>query len=695
MQTLNLGNDPKLVEAVFNNMVDGLVIINQAGIIQYFNPSAETLFGLPHTQAVGQNVSILMPSPDRETHDDYMRRYQDTGEARIIGIGRETLAQRADGTLFPIDLAISEITLDEQPFYLGIIRDISRRKEAERARNEHLAYRNAIVDNIVDGIVTINKRGIIDAFNPAAERIFGYNADEVRGHNVKILMPEPYRHAHDGYLDNYHRTGDARIIGIGREVEGLRKNGETFPMDLAVSEIVQAGETMYVGMVRDISARKAAEQEISNLAFYDTLTGLPNRRLFQDRLEQAMVASARYQQHGALLFIDLDKFKVLNDTQGHAAGDDLLRLISKRLRQTIRQGDTAARLGGDEFVIVVEGLHRQADEAATDAELIAEKIHRALNISYDLDGFTYDATPSIGVTLFMGSGTPADELLKQADMAMYDAKAGGRNTIRFFDPILQSQVTERAILESDLYRALSRDELLMYLQPQVDQTGEVLGAEALVRWLHPHWGLLTPGRFLDVAEETGQIKALGESMLRQACRQLARWAQKPKTRELTLSVNVSATQVAQDDFVARVMTIISDQGANPSRLKLELTESVMAQDMTNTVGKMRRLARFGVGFSLDDFGTGYSSLSYLRQLPLQQLKIDQSFVSDIDHQPEKAAIAEMIVNLADTMKLSVVAEGVETVGQFDALNAIGCTHFQGYWFGRPEPVAAFERRFFS
>lgn len=684
--------DSPLANAVFNNMVDGLIIIDDQGIIQEFNPSAEAMFGRSAQQTIGQNVSCLMPLPDRGAHDDYLARYLRSGEARIIGIGRETKAQRADGGVFPIDLAISEIDIAGKPHFLGIIRDITRRKEAEQSLQEQFAYRTAIVDNIVDGIVTIDQKGQIDAFNPAAERIFGYRSDEVRGHNVKILMPSPYREAHDGYLRHYQATGDARIIGIGREVEGLRKDGEVFPMDLAVSEIQLSGKTMYVGMVRDISARKAAEKEISSLAFYDPLTGLPNRRLFQDRLQQALVTSERYGNLGALLFIDLDKFKVLNDTQGHDVGDELLRRVGQRLTQAMRQGDTVARLGGDEFIILLEGLgHSDYDEAANHAERVAEKVHHTLNLTYDLHGLIYEATPSIGITLFQGNQVAPEELVKQADIAMYDAKAGGRNTIRFYDPVMQHKITERAQLESDLHRALSDDQLLMYLQPQVDAEGGVTGAEALVRWQHPKRGLLSPGEFIPLADETGQVIGIGEAILSKACQQLARWSLKARTAELTLSVNVSAKQMAEPDFVQRTLNIISTAGANPARLKLELTESLMADDMTDVVTKMTRLKHLGVGFSLDDFGTGYSSLSYLRQLPLYQVKIDQSFVRHMDTVPQHAAIAEMIVNLANTMDLDVVAEGVETEAEKLGLLSLGCNHFQGYLFGRPQPSHLFER----
>jgi len=444
----------------------------------------------------------------------------------------------------------------------------------------------------------------------------------------------------------------------------------------------------YRGIGRDISKRKRAEDETQRLAFYDTLTGLPNRRLLMDRLAHAQVTSARSRHFGALLFIDLDNFKDLNDTLGHDVGDQLLEQVALRLVSCVREGDTAARFGGDEFVVMLEDLSETDNDAARQAELVAEKIITRLNAPYELVGRQHNSSPSIGITLFSGTALGADELLKRADVAMYQAKAAGRNTLRFFDPEMQATVLARAALDADLRQGLQRDELLLYYQPVVDGTSRIVGYEALLRWVHPARGMVAPGEFIGLAEQTGLILPIGQWVLRQACRQLVAWSRHPATQGLSLAVNVSARQFRQSDFVGQVQAILDETGADPQQLKLELTESVLISDVEDAIRKMTALRERGVRFALDDFGTGYSSLSYLKRLPLHQLKIDQSFVRDVLSDPNDAAIVRTILALARSMDLMAVAEGVETEGQRHFLLANGCTVFQGYLFGRPAPLPA-------
>jgi diguanylate cyclase (GGDEF)-like protein/PAS domain S-box-containing protein len=439
----------------------------------------------------------------------------------------------------------------------------------------------------------------------------------------------------------------------------------------------------YRGVARDISKRKHAEEATQRLAFYDTLTKLPNRRLMLDRLSHALATSARNHHHGALLFIDLDNFKDLNDTLGHDVGDQLLQQVATRLVTCIRECDTAARFGGDEFVVMLEDLSTVADEAASQAEHVAEKILGRLNAAYDLQGRQHSSTPSIGVTLFCGNEFGADELFKRADVAMYQAKAAGRNTVRFFDPQMQAAVMARSALDADLRQGLQRQELLLYYQPVVDIAGRISGVEALLRWQHPQRGMVAPGEFITLAEQTGLILPIGQWVMHTACRQLVVWAKHTNTSELSLAVNVSARQFRQADFVAQVLGILEETGANPQRLKLELTESVLLSDVEDAIRKMSSLRERGVRFALDDFGTGYSSLSYLKRLPLDQLKIDQSFVRDLLTDPNDAAIVRTILALAKSMDLVAVAEGVETEGQRQFLLDNGCMVFQGYLFGRP------------
>ena len=444
--------------------------------------------------------------------------------------------------------------------------------------------------------------------------------------------------------------------------------------------------TGWRGIGRDVTVQKRAEAEIERLAFYDALSGLPNRRLLVNRLAQAAAAGARSGRHGALLFIDLDNFKDLNDTLGHDVGDALLGRVARPLTGSVRESDTVARFGGDEFVIMLEDLSADLTEAVAQAESAARKILQALNRPYDLGGREHHSTPSIGITLFSGHAQTVDELLKRADVAMYQAKAAGRNTLRFFDPAMQAAVAERAALEADFRHGLQRGEMLLHYQPVVSVDGKLLGAEALVRWNHPHRGLIAPAAFVPMAEQTGLIVPLGRWVLREACRQLAAWQADPRTAKLALSVNVSAREFRQSDYAEQVMAELASSDAPAHRLTLELTESLLVADVRDAAAKMKQLKAEGVGFALDDFGTGYSSLAYLKRLPLDQLKIDRSFVADVLTDPHDAAIARTVLALAATLELDVVAEGVEHAGQRDFLAQAGCRAFQGFLFGRPGPV---------
>ncbi len=477
------------------------------------------------------------------------------------------------------------------------------------------------------------------------------------------------------------------------ELQRQRPDGSMHWISVSGVPVFDAGGALrgYRGVGRDITERKEVELQIERLAFFDVLTGLPNRRLLMDRLQRVTVASGRSQAHGALLFIDLDNFKDLNDTLGHDTGDQLLVRVARRLLACVRESDTVARFGGDEFVVLVGGLHTDVAQASSEAAAIAQQILSALGKPYDMDGISHHSTPSIGIALFGQAPCTADELLKHADLAMYQAKAAGRNTQRFFDPDMQAAVSLRSALEADLRRGLRQQELLLYCQPVVDGTGKLLGAEALVRWNHPRRGLVLPGEFIALAEQTGLILPLGQWVLEAACAQLVVWSHSALTRPFFLSVNVSVRQFRQPDFVEQVLGVLQASGANPERLKFELTESLLLTDVEDIIHRMEQLRGHGVGFSLDDFGTGYSSLSYLKRLPLDQLKIDQGFVRDLQTDPNDAAIVRTILALARSMDLSVVAEGVETPGQFEFLQRHGCQAFQGYLFARPMPAEMLER----
>ncbi len=448
-----------------------------------------------------------------------------------------------------------------------------------------------------------------------------------------------------------------------------------------------------IAFIEDITERRRTEDEIRNLAYYDPLTRLPNRRLMLDRLGQAMTASNRSLEFGALMILDLDHFKSINDTQGHDTGDRLLLEVAQRLTACLRQGDTVARLGGDEYVVVLEGLGDTEQVAATRAESVAEKIRLAINLPYVLGGdkAEYFNTTSVGVTLFCGQGEMAETLLKQADLALYQAKGAGRNTIRFFNPAMQLAIETRTSLTAALRRGLEKGEFLLHYQPQVDRNGRLIGAEALLRWVSAEHGLISPAQFIPLAEESGLILTMGQWVLDTACAQLKTWARDLHMRDLRLSVNVSARQFHQPEFVRAVRQSLLASGADPARLKLELTESVVLDNVDTVVSRMRQMNALGVGFALDDFGIGYSSLSYLKRLPLDQVKIDQTFVRDIPGDPNDTAIVRAILAMSHSLGLEVVAEGVETEEQRKFLALHDCHAYQGYLFGRPVPIDEFEQ----
>lgn len=472
------------------------------------------------------------------------------------------------------------------------------------------------------------------------------------------------------------------------EIQRLASHGQTYWITVSGMPMFDAqGEFRgYRGIGREITTRKLAEDETLRLAFYDTLTGLPNRRLLMNRLSQALALSERSQKYGAILFIDLDNFKDLNDTQGHDVGDQLLQQVALRLANCVREVDSAARFGGDEFVVMIENLSEELDAATSQARQIAEKILGELAQPYSLKTLQHSSTPSIGITMFSGATPNGEEALKRADVAMYQAKADGRNTLRFFDPSMQSAVVERACLDADLRLALQRQELVLHCQPVVDGVGRATGFEALLRWQHPVRGLLPAGQFIGQAEQSGLIGLIGKWVLQTACQQLVAWAERPELREMNLSVNVSARQFKQSDFVTQALTILEQTGANPKRLKIELTENALLGDVEDAIRKMHELHARGVGFLIDNFGSGHSSLRHLRRMPLDQVKIDQSLVRDILTNPNDAAIVRTILALAQSLDLTAVAEGVETAEQRTFLLDHGCLAFQGYLFGAPEVI---------
>jgi diguanylate cyclase (GGDEF)-like protein/PAS domain S-box-containing protein len=668
-------------ETTLSNALVGIVYIKQRRIISC-NRRFEQIFQFDPGELIGESTDRLYESV--ETYDQ-IGAFAYPVTAQTDGFTGEARLRRKDGMGFWGTLSGKAIDSDHpQDGSIWIFSDIDERKKVEEElRIASIAFESQ------EGMLITDANKIILRVNRAFTATTGYTAQDAIGQTPRILESE--RHTEEFYeamWDDIHREG----VWKG-EIWHRRKNGEIYPEWLTITAVKSSTGivTHYVGTHIDITARKTADDQIAFLAFHDALTGLPNRRLLMDRLSQAMASSSRSVRHGALFLLDLDDFKTLNDTLGHDMGDLLLVQVGQRLTNCVREGDTVARLGGDEFVVLLELLGENAQEAATQAEDVGNKIFHTLSQRYRLVDHEVGSTPSIGVTLFIGHEKSIEELLKQADLAMYQAKADGRNTLRFFDPKMQTMVSERASLEVDLRDAIRLQQFCLYYQPQVTgPQGRLMGAEALIRWQHPLRGLVPPAEFISLAEETSLILPIGLWVLKTACAQLARWSLEPGWSQLTLAVNISAKQLQQVDFVEQVLAVLARTGAKPHLLKLELTESLLVSNVDSTIGKMMRLKAMGVKFSLDDFGTGYSSLAYLKKLPLDQIKIDQGFVRDILTDPNDAAIAKMVIVLAESLGLPAIAEGVETLEQRDFLGQIGCDQFQGYFFSRPLPLEKFE-----
>ncbi len=565
----------------------------------------------------------------------------------------------------------------------------SRRHDiTERKRTEQSLRIAATAFDSQEAMLITDAGKMILQVNRAFISNTGHQTDDLVGHGLNCLISD--HHDADFYLAMW-RNVDHSGIWQG-EIWQTHADGNAFQKWLTISAVRDDDGVLinYVGSQYDITERKLAEDKINELAFYDPLTSLPNRTLLQDRLRQVMASSLKNGHHAALLLIDLDYFKTINDTLGHDMGDALLMQVAQRLDGCIGESDSVARLGGDEFVVLLAGLSRSRPEAATQVDLTSLKILSALDRPYLLNGVAHRSTASVGVTLLSDDLVSTDILMKQADLAMYKAKAEGRNAVRFFDPAMEAAVMVRAVLERDLREAIDEQQFVLHYQAQIADGDQLSGAEVLVRWLHPQRGMVSPLEFIPLAEDTGLILPLGTWVMETACRQLACWADDPVMEALTIAVNVSARQFQQSDFVEQVISVLTRTGARPQRLKLELTESLLAANLRQIIDKMRALKEIGINFSLDDFGTGFSSLSYLKLLPLDQLKIDQSFVRDVLTDPNDAAIATTIIALARTLGLDVIAEGVETDEQRSFLAGAGCHAFQGYLFSRPLPVADFE-----
>ncbi len=858
------------LRSVLDNVIDGIITLNETGDILSFNAAAEQIFGYSLEEALGLNVKDLMADLSGWDDDTHINLFKFEGDDHFRGFGREVMGQRKDGSRFPMDWALSEVHVEGQRLFTGIARDITERREVESSLKEQLRYAKAIscltevliredlpqdildqtvaiigealhadraliasvdckntealvlaewlnesaaveivstrnqinisqfsniitaimakeqtwleshlddvnrlvvADNLEDllhrqlaiksllyypfwfsekgfyvlafdqveqrrtwrsedidfinavaqhisvalrkvallrerekhvhdlklaatafetheAILIADKDSVIQRVNKAFTRITGYSSEEVVGKTPRIL-----KSGRQSKLFYQKMWAELNKVGHWQgEIWNKRKNGDIYPEWQTITAVHDDNGviTHFVSTFQDITERKRNETRIKHLAYYDELTTLPNRSLLTDRLRHELAVARRRGLIGALLIIDLDRFKTINDSLGHPIGDIILQQIAKRLQSQVRGEDTVARLGGDEFVILLPGIGSEPAEASKAVQIVAEKTSQVIGEPYNIEGNEYHLTPSIGIVLFPEESEGVDDILKHADTAMYRAKASGRNTIRFYLPSMQEAADERLSLEKDLRHAISRGELALHYQPQVDNKGCIIGAEALIRWIHPTRGMVAPDQFIGIAEETGQIFAVGEWVLRTAVAQIADWRSRSlKGNMQFLAVNVSPRQFHQINFVPQVISILEEAGVPPYCLKIEITEGIVMADVQDAIDKMASLKALGVRFAIDDFGTGYSSMSYLKRMPLDQLKIDKSFVQDVSTDPNAAAIVETIIVMAKHLGLDVVAEGVETEEELAFLEAHGCKVYQGYYFSRPVPTADF------
>jgi diguanylate cyclase (GGDEF)-like protein/PAS domain S-box-containing protein len=684
-------------QAILENASVG-IMFTQHGLIVHCNPRAEAILGWPAGQLSGQTAKVFFRSTE-----DYERFGNVVGQRLTAGelIDFEWLNTRKDGSLcWYRHLAKAIPTADGTQSTIWISEDISEKKAAGEAlvrahqeleqrvleRTSELEQARQQLETVIQSsplaIYTRNIDSVITSWNPAAEMMFGWKAEEIIGQSVLPTIPLDKRAQAE---ELRHRVQNGEAI-VQLEFERQRRDGTPIDISMTVAPLRDSTEKIsgYLTIAADITDRKTAEKKVAYLAYHDPLTGLPNRLLLQDRLEQAMAHADRTRSRVALMFLDLDNFKQINDTLGHAAGDALLQEVSSRLRECVRDTDTISRQGGDEFVIVLRDL------PDTDAAVpVLAKIMERLQDPIVVEDHELSTSVSIGVTIYPEDGADVETLSKKADMAMYRAKEAGRNTYRFFNDEMSAEAIDHLVMRNGLRRALERGEFVLHYQPLIDLSSEtVIGAEALIRWNHPELGLVPPARFIPIAEDTGLIVPIGEWVMQEACRQAMAW-NKAGHPGMTVAVNLSAVQFKRGNVEQTVIHALAQSGLDPALLELELTESILIQNVEQVLATVKRLKLLGVKLSIDDFGTGYSSLSYLKRFDIDKLKIDQSFIRDLATDPDDAAIVRAIIQMARSLNLKTIAEGVENSDMPEQLRIFQCDEAQGYHFARPMPADEF------
>ncbi len=659
-------------QAIIDTALDAAIQMDTEGKITGWNKQATHIFGWEREGALGRLLhETIIPEHYRAAHCTGLQRLLAGGEPHVLNSRIEVQGLHRDGHILLIELSITKVKTGDRFEFSAFIRDVTqRRREEEQLR---LAYK--VFENTKESIFITDINNNVVAVNDAFTKMTGYSFEDIKGRNPRLLSSGEHDAAF--YRDMWHSINtEGTWQG---EIIDKNKAGQLLYKHMAINAVKddQGIVTHYIAISSDISERKEYDKNIHFLAYYDVLTGLPNRTLLRDRLGQMIATSHRDNVPFALLFLDLDRFKYINDSMGHSVGDKLLQSVAQRLQDCVREGDTVSRIGGDEFIVLL----REVDEQGV--MLVADKLLRTLATPFNLSGQEISTYASIGVALYPNHATDIDVLMKNADAAMYNAKENGRNNYKFFTPEMHFRANQVFQMEKDLRLALEQDQFTLVYQPQVDlATGKICGAEALLRWKHPEKGFISPADFIPVAEETGQIVAIGEWVLRTACWRFASW-QKQGMPVFPVAVNMSIRQLRQPNLAKVIEAILKENGLEPECLELEITEGIMMGDTTVAMDFLTRMRRLGVQMSIDDFGTGFSSLSYLKNLPVHKLKIDQSFVRDIETDASDAAIVRSIISLGHRLDLKVVAEGVETLEQLDFLRIRGCDEIQGYFYSRP------------